>query len=380
MNKAIASRIKVARERLGLTQEQVAEHLGVPRSAVSDIESGKREVSAVEVIALSRLFGNPVDELLGTSDNAHDDELVMLRAAEVTSTVRRQLNRWLHLSDDYARLEEWLGERRDSKLRAVDAILSTYEDAFELADDERKRLDLGLTPGHELMGALEERFGVKVFFLPLDDGISGASVLSRKFGAAIVVNSSHPAGRRTFTLAHEYFHLLTRGRIARAGADRGVHLCQPLADGKKDRAEQLADRFAGHLLIPPQHLLERLKQARRADGTIARVDFIGLAQYFGVSPLAVFAGLADVKALPWEAGKQIHDDPEFQDHIEQHGGIRDHEPRRFRRLAIKAYLAEHISRSKLAELLGVDLSDLGGELAEFGAENGGDGIKIALPR
>lgn len=52
-----AANIRAARERLKITQEQVAEHLGIPRSAVSEMEAGKRDISASELFALARLFG-----------------------------------------------------------------------------------------------------------------------------------------------------------------------------------------------------------------------------------------------------------------------------------------------------------------------------------
>ena len=38
---ALGKRIKDAREYIGLTQQQVAQALAIPRSAISDIEKGK---------------------------------------------------------------------------------------------------------------------------------------------------------------------------------------------------------------------------------------------------------------------------------------------------------------------------------------------------
>ncbi|MGA5182952.1 helix-turn-helix domain-containing protein [Streptomyces pseudogriseolus] len=57
-------RLTAARRRAGLTQHQVAAQLGLPRSGVSEIETGHRKVYATELGHLARLYGEPVDNLL----------------------------------------------------------------------------------------------------------------------------------------------------------------------------------------------------------------------------------------------------------------------------------------------------------------------------
>ncbi len=58
------TRIKKARNDLHLSQEYVANYLGVNRTAIVEIESGKRKVSAEELGKFSELFLISVDELL----------------------------------------------------------------------------------------------------------------------------------------------------------------------------------------------------------------------------------------------------------------------------------------------------------------------------
>lgn len=57
-------RIKKSRTDLHLSQEYVAKYLGIGRSAVVEIESGKRSVKAEELEKLSELFLVPADTLL----------------------------------------------------------------------------------------------------------------------------------------------------------------------------------------------------------------------------------------------------------------------------------------------------------------------------
>lgn len=62
--RALYERIKEARTELHLSQDYVARFLGVNRTAIVEIESGKRKVSADELGKFSELFQIPADELL----------------------------------------------------------------------------------------------------------------------------------------------------------------------------------------------------------------------------------------------------------------------------------------------------------------------------
>lgn len=56
--------LKEHRTRCRMTQEFVAESLGVSRQAVSKWESGKSDPSTTNLVALAKLFGIPAEELL----------------------------------------------------------------------------------------------------------------------------------------------------------------------------------------------------------------------------------------------------------------------------------------------------------------------------
>lgn len=71
----LAARLREARETLGLTQGDVATAIGIQRTAVSDLESGKRGVSGLELRRLSRLYRRSVAWLLGEPEQPPDTEL-----------------------------------------------------------------------------------------------------------------------------------------------------------------------------------------------------------------------------------------------------------------------------------------------------------------
>lgn len=62
------------REQRGLTQQEVAEELGVSRQAVSQWEAGKTFPSMEKQLALSRLYGVSLEELY-RDDTAQDKEV-----------------------------------------------------------------------------------------------------------------------------------------------------------------------------------------------------------------------------------------------------------------------------------------------------------------
>lgn len=64
----LGQRLKEAREYLGLSQEFVAEQLGVPRASMSAMETGKRKVSSLELKQLARLYKQTVQYFLGEEE------------------------------------------------------------------------------------------------------------------------------------------------------------------------------------------------------------------------------------------------------------------------------------------------------------------------
>ena len=58
--KDIADKLRVAREEKGLSQEEVALKLGLPRPAISQIENGRLRVEVLELIQLAKLYEIPL--------------------------------------------------------------------------------------------------------------------------------------------------------------------------------------------------------------------------------------------------------------------------------------------------------------------------------
>lgn len=64
-------KLRNARLRIGITQEYVAKELGIPRTAVVQIESGTRRVTSRELALLCDIYGISADYVLNREvDNA----------------------------------------------------------------------------------------------------------------------------------------------------------------------------------------------------------------------------------------------------------------------------------------------------------------------
>jgi len=70
--KLISSRLAIARNRAGLSQSQVAAKLNLPRPSVSEIEAGRRRVSAEELVKFADLYSVDMDWLAGRGANQAD--------------------------------------------------------------------------------------------------------------------------------------------------------------------------------------------------------------------------------------------------------------------------------------------------------------------
>ena len=60
----LAKRLRSYRNFKHLTQKDVATHLNVPHSAISDIENGKRDITVGELKIFSNLYGRSVEEIM----------------------------------------------------------------------------------------------------------------------------------------------------------------------------------------------------------------------------------------------------------------------------------------------------------------------------
>src|SRR5258707_13816348 len=85
----LADRLREARKYLGLKQEEVANYLKIPRTALTDIENGQRRVEAIELTRLAKLYRQPAAYFTG------EGERPASLPVEVDTLPRSRAARWI---------------------------------------------------------------------------------------------------------------------------------------------------------------------------------------------------------------------------------------------------------------------------------------------
>jgi transcriptional regulator with XRE-family HTH domain len=104
----LRQRLREVREYLNLTQQFVSDQTGIARSAIAEIESGKRRVESTELKKLARLYRHPVSYFLGEDDPLPATDSPIMHAlaratGELTDEDRREVLRYAQFLRFYTR-------------------------------------------------------------------------------------------------------------------------------------------------------------------------------------------------------------------------------------------------------------------------------------
>ena len=351
----IGRRLQQARLIAGFSQAFVAERLGVPRPAISLIESGQRSVSGVEVAKLAELYGRTIGSFFGengTSSEDNEEQIIeYYRAAIPARSINRaRVARAITWFKEYARLEEdAFGEQRyDVPLYPAPRGNAVSQGEY-LADQERHRLKLGTAPILSLIDLLEQQ-GVKVLRQRLSSAsqVSGSYFFSAGLGPCVVINSSELPSRQRFTTAHEYAHFLIE-RATRPG-----DVC--VTTRHREVAEMRANSFAAAFLLPAAGIEEFLTNRSIQRNQVDAEQVIHLMYHFRVSYRATLWRLFNLSWITVEQRRQLEAiSPgalaRVLGYADHELGATEHEPDRFRGVAIKAWRVGRLSLADLARHL-----------------------------
>lgn len=84
-------RLKQARKYLNLSQEYVATQMGLPRTAITAIELGQRNVSSEELKKFSELYGLSLDALVYGEDEDSEVKVLTRRYSELSEIDKREI-------------------------------------------------------------------------------------------------------------------------------------------------------------------------------------------------------------------------------------------------------------------------------------------------
>lgn len=350
----IGRRLQRARLAAGLSQADVAEALGIPRPAVSLMESGLRSVSSVELAKLCRLYGKPASAFLFEPDR--EPVLQRFRAVSVEEEDQAVIQEAFEWCSYYAWLEQAAFGSQRYELPVYPMPRGRAIDQGEyLARQERRRLGLDSSAVRSMVDLLEDE-GVKVGLrhFPADSQVSGSYFFSPDLGPCVVINRAEPASRRRFTAAHEYAHFLVDRN------DSAGEVCAHYR--RKELPEMRANAFAAAFLLPTEGIRNVLSAPEAEKGAVEEEQIVHLAHHFGASYEAVLWRLRNLRLVDQERQQSIQG---FNFSALAHAlGYRDEPgasetaPDRFRAVAVEAWRKGEISLGKLAELLDMPKREL----------------------
>ena len=359
----LGAQLMSARKARGLTQQAVADALGVARTTVVAMEKGDRRPRPGELVQLATLYGRQVGDLVrATFEPPRESFIVQFRAARGSGSADRDEKReaderaFEDLCRDYVELERL----NDSPLsRRYPDVYDVSESDPELAGEEvaaseRNRLGLGDGPVGDLWGILETDVGLRVFSqIFADSRVAGLFVFTDEYGGCISVNQHHPEERQRWTAAHEYGHFLTNRFRPEITIVQGYK--------RLPESERLADAFSRHFLMPSSGLTRRFQAMKRAkEGPVTPADVVALAHRYQVSFEACMLRLEELHLIAlgsWgrlrDAGFKPNEARRLLD-LQPAQSKRSAVPLRFQALAVRAFLNEQLSQERLAQMLRTD--------------------------
>jgi len=408
----LGSRLRAARGRRGLSQQAVADALKLPRTAVTNMETGNRAVSTIELAKLADLYAQPAAFFLGDEPTGVENLAVVLTRAlpeiERTSGIDFAVRRMLDLYEEGTVLRKMLDQIYDQTLPNYAARMTLTGDAIRqgehVAQEERGRLGLGNAPIGNIAELIASQ-GVWTAATGLPDSLSGLFFNHPSVGgSAILVNARHWPVRKRFSYAHEFAHALL---------DREETVTLTRRENASQLVEKRANAFAAAFLMPSDGIEGQLCQLQKGapsrqsqtifdvagnvmieaeirpppkSQTITYQDVVVLAHHFEVSYEAVawrlknlgWLNAPETKALIGQKpiGKRHVDLLGFTDNpFDEIPSDKTYEDQELRgqlvRLAIEAYRREEISRGRLQEL-GRKLSIAGDKLLGLAEAARGD--------
>jgi Zn-dependent peptidase ImmA (M78 family)/transcriptional regulator with XRE-family HTH domain len=258
----LGERLRTAREKRGLSQQTVAEILGLSRTAVTNMEMGNRAVSSLELTQLAQEYGRSITYFLLEQAEEEDLSTILLRVLPEfmnEDSNRQAIEDVLDLYREGFNLRSLLGQEQESALPTFNWPVHTAGDAVaqgqRAAVQERLRLGLGSMPIGD-MAELIATQGIWTAAATLPDWLSGMFLNHPSIGLAVLINSEHRLLRKRFSYAHEYAHALL---------DRSLTVQPTRNDNNTELVEKRANAFAAAFLMPADGIAEQLYRLRKGN-------------------------------------------------------------------------------------------------------------------
>ena len=295
MSGILGIKLRIERENLGLTQEDLAKAVGLSSEFISLLELGKRMPSLDSLKSIAEFLKKDVSYFMRERENAFER---LFSQKTLNSPAKSELKKFKKYCVDYLKLEETVGRRLDL------APAYSHISPERLALEERRRLGLGTSPIRNIF-LLVEMNGLRVYRQALSDEckINGLFLyFDVKEAAFALVNKNLSEGEQALVTAHEYYHYL-RDRYTDPIVDNPDVFMEEYVSLYHPR-EKFAQIFARRFLIPPTKVKAVIEKDLKSD-RLEFEDVIYLKRYFGVSTLALIQTLRELDYIDYSQYKKF---------------------------------------------------------------------------
>ncbi|RPD96558.1 ImmA/IrrE family metallo-endopeptidase [Aureibaculum marinum] len=342
MKNLVANRIKNARVLNCLSQQNVADELGVSKQMVSKYENGDAIPTSSKFLKLSKLFGLKMDYFFN-SFQVELGEINFRKKSSFSLKKQSSLKEQIKINlENYIWLEDTLSIDYSFKNTIKNIKINKIEDVEKAVLKLRTDWEIGIDPIHNIIQLLEDKEIKVIELYDVDDKFDGlATYVNGKF-PVIVVNGNFPVERKRFTLLHELGHLLLN-----------------LPDCETKQEEQFCNKFAAEFLFPKEIVIREFGGKRNH---ITLAELISTQKKYGISIPAIVYRLVDSGIL----SKQRHTDfykrtrfnPSLNREVNASRFETPEKSNRFEQLVYRALSQENISISKASSLLNKNIESV----------------------
>ena len=235
-------RLRVARELVGLSQNQLASRVGLTPAAISQFESGAARPAEESLLQLAAALQVPVNFFGQPITETHEGFFRSLRRSSVSD--RRRARSIAHVAHDLALAAAAAGQFPRSAIPRIhpSGLHADTQEIEHIAQQVRRLWNVPDGPIEDVVSLLENH-GVVVIRLPLGSADVDAFSLPFVDHPVVVLGSDKDdRARSRFDCAHELAHLVMHGEIIW---------------GVKEVEDQ-AHQFAAAFLMPAEQIYDDL--------------------------------------------------------------------------------------------------------------------------
>ncbi|MBC7407358.1 MAG: helix-turn-helix domain-containing protein [Arcicella sp.] len=335
MKDIIAQRIKNARDLRGVSQQEIADFIGVSKQMISKYEKGDSIPNSTNLLKLSKYLNVKIDYFfkpskieLGTINFRKTSSFSIKKIESLKQQTKLNL-------ENYLEIENLLQINSDFQNSIKNETIKSLDDVERIVLKLRSDWEIGLDPVHNIIQLLED-FEIKVIeLLDVDETFDGLATFVDKKFPVIVINGKFSVERKRFTLLHELGHLLLN-----------------LPECSLKEEEKFCNKFASEFLFPKKMVLREFGLVR---DKISLTELIEVQKKYGIGIPEIIHRLVDSNIFSAnrqvEFYKKINCNPSLKREVNLERFQTPEKSSRFEQLVYRALSQEIISFSKASSLL-----------------------------